>query len=348
MIESAMVYLQRSLVIMIKSVMSRLYGTTETLQKLHELDVQLQNLSSESIKQGELLALVNEMVQNSCKFWKSGSNETESCNMVSKDWVWHCRQMLPRKKDPQEEWKDLSKDLKSRKLDVCFKLINRATHDGVQLFASQYLCFRTPPCNDYNFVELVEKAKKVRNFYAHTSMYKDIIKQYAQDFSIIEDLAVKVLQWVKNEDDNPQNLSCCQENVQHIRKRKKAYLNRYTAKWEEVSNGLMKLNFNDFAYILLATPCTSGAGVSISKEELAQLSNIPWAAIFDFDIASRQDGLWHSLCELEGDHLRLKVSCQSSSKNTVVPFSYADIDEAKKVELCRDGHIPWIFPMVSF
>ena len=343
MIESAMVYLQRSLAIMIKSVMSRLYGTTEVLQKLHEKDVQLQHLPKKSVEQCKLIASVNEIVQSSCKFWKSTS-EAENCDIFSKDWVWHCRQMLPRKKDPQEEWKDLSEDLTSWKLDICFKLINRATHDGVQLFASQHLCFKTPPHNNYNFVELAEKATKVRNFYAHPSMYKDIIKQYAQDFSIIEDLAVKVFQWVKNEDNNPHNLSCCQEDVQHIQKRKKAYLNRYTAKWEEVSNGLKKLNFNDFAYILLATPCTASAGVGIAKEELAQLSNIPWAAIFDFDIASRQDGLWHSLCELEGDHLRLKVSCQSSSKNTVVPFSYADIDEAKKVELCRDGHIPWIFP----
>ena len=342
MIESAMVYLQRSLAIMIKSVMSRLYGTTEILQKLHELDVQLQRLPKKSVKQCEVIASVNEIVQTSCKFWKSTS-EAENCDM-SRDWVWHCRQMLPRKKDPQEEWKELSEDLKSWKLDVCFKLISRATHDGVQLFASQYLCFKTPSLNNYNFIELAENATKVRNFYAHPSMYKDIIKQYAQDFGIVEDLAVKVFQWVKNEDNNPHNLSCCQENVQHIQKKKKAYLNRYTAKWEEVSNGLKKLNFNDFAYILLATPCTGSAGVGISKEELAQLSNIPWAAIFDFDIASRQDGLWHSLCELEGDHLRLKVSCQSSSKNTVVPFSYADIDEAKKVELCRDGHIPWIFP----
>ena len=341
MIESAMVYLQRSLAIMIKSVMSRLYGTTEILEKLHEIDVQLQRLPEKSVKHCELQTSVNEIIQSSCKFWTSGNYEAENCDILSKDWVWHCRQMLPRKKDPQEEWKDLSQDLRSWKLDICFKLINRATHDGVQLFASQHLCFKTPSHNSYNFVELVEKATKVRNFYAHPSMYKDIIKQYAQDFNIVEDLAIKVFQWVKNEDDNPQNLSCCQENVQQKRK---AYLNRYTAKWEEVSNGLKKLNFNDFAYILLATPCTGSAGVAISKEELAQLSNIPWAAIFDFDITSRQDGLWHSLCELEGDHLRLKVSCQSSSKNTVVPFSYADIDEAKKVELCRDGHIPWIFP----
>ena len=161
MIESAMVYLQRSLAIMIKSVMSRLYGTRETLQKLHEIDIQLQRLPKKSVKHCELLALVSKMVDSSCRLWKSSYSETENSDKFSQDWVWHCRQMLPRKKDPQEEWKDLSEDLKSWKLDICFKLINRATHDGVQLFASQYLCFKTPPSDEYNFVELIEKATKV-------------------------------------------------------------------------------------------------------------------------------------------------------------------------------------------
>ena len=70
------------------------------------------------------------------------------------------------------------------------------------------------------------------------------------------------------------------------------------------------------------------------------MSNIPWSAIVDFDVASRQDGgLWDSLCTVEGGQCTL-ASFQSSSKNTVVPFSYADINSADRSELNRDGHIP--------
>lgn len=110
--------------------------------------------------------------------------------------------------------------------------------------------------------------------------------------------------------------------------------------WEKVSDGLKNLNFNDFGYILVSTPCNNRMGVAVSKEDLAQLSNIPWDTIVDFDVTSREDGLWHSLCELKGVHYRLKAPYH----NIVVPFSYADVDGAERRELCRDGRIPWIFP----
>ena len=353
MIESAMLYLQRSLSILIKSVLSRLCGSKTTLQKLHEIATKLQNLPDGSIEKSQLEVKFDELVNTSCKFWSNDCSEAE-------DWVWQCRKILPRKtSDPQREWKDLTEDLKSWKLDTCLKLINRAgykisdhtkcklvcrlEHDKAHLFSSKYICFKTDSFEAYKLVELAERATAVRNYYAHLSTFTDIIEKYPQHFMIIEEFAKIILNWVENEDEDSRHVLICQENVQCIKEKQKCYLKKHTAKWDTVLDGLKNLNFNEFGYILVSTPCNSRAGVVVSKEELGQLSNIPWAAVVDFDVASREDGLLDSLCEIEGSQYKLKA-CQSASKNTVVPFIYSDINKAERGELCRDGHIPWIFP----
>ena len=338
MIFSATEYLQRSLVIMIKSAMSRLYGTKETLQEMHKMDLQLQSLPKNSKTKPRLKSMYDDTIKKSCKLWNRGSSATE-------DWVWHCRQMLPRgKNDPQEDWKDLSEDLTSWKLDVCLKLIKRAKHDGKLLFASEFMCFKSDSSCSYNFVPLAETAADIRNFYAHPPAYRVIINRFDQDFKVIEEFGNKLFQWIKNEDGNPKHILYSQEDVRHIKLKQKGYLTKHKAKWDEVSDALENLNVNEFDYILVSTPCSSRVGVAITNEELSQLSNIPWAAVVDFDVNSRQDGLLHCLCIPKGKHFQLKVSCQSSSKNTIVPFSYADISNAGRGELCRDSHIPWIFP----
>ena len=348
MIDTAMGYLQRSLSIMIKSVMSKLYGTREILQKLHQINLELQSLQHNTEKK-EMTAIFNQLVDKSCKFWKNDCVETEDLEpeqWVWHDWVWHCKRILPR--DKKGEW-NVSEDLTSWKLDICLKLITRAkvampSHNEIHIFASEYVCFKTTDHTQYNFVTLAQEAADVRNFYAHPPAHKEIVKRYRKDFDTVDRFALELLQWFKSENDNLQDTECCQEDVQNIRNKREAYFNVKTAKWEEVSNGLKHLNFIDFRYILVSTPCTSRTGVAVSKEKLAQLSNIPWAAVIDFDVASRQDGLLNSLCEPEEDHDRLKVSCQSSKKVSVVPFTYVEIVNAGKTELCRDGHIPWIFP----
>ena len=350
MIDTGMGYLQRSLSIMIKSVMSKLYGTKETLLKLYKINLELQSLSNSSEKKPGMAPMFYELVNNSCKLWKSDcyskeTDDSEPESWVWHDWVWHCKRILPR--DKEGKW-NVSEDLKSWKLDICLKLITRAelfwgTPKAEHIFASKHVCFKTSDHKQYNFVTLAEEATKVRNFYSHIPEYKDVIKQYKNHFDIVERFALKLLQWVRNESGSPQNIKCCQEDVQTIQSKREAYFNVNTAKWEEVSIGLKHLNFNDFRYILVSTPCTTTAGVLISKESLAQLSNIPWAAVVDYDIVSRQNGLLDSLCEPE-DHDRLKVSCQSSKKVTIVPFSYVDIVDVGKTEMCRDSHIPWIFP----
>ena len=344
-------YLQRSLSIMIKSVMSKLYGNKETLQKLHKIDLELQSLSNNSEEKPGMSAIFDELVKGSCKFWKSGcyskeTDDSEPESWVWHDWVWHCKRILPR--DTKGEW-NVSEDLKSWKIDICLKLITRAklywgSAKEEFLFASEHVCFKTSDHKQYNFVTLAKETTEVRNFYSHPPPYKDIIKQYKNHFEIVEQFALKLLQWVRNESGSLQDIAYSQEDVQNIQSKREAYFNANTAKWEEVLNGLRQLNFNDFKYILVSTPCTSRAGVVVSKENLAQLSNIPWAAIVDFDVASREDGLLDSLCEPEEDHDRLKASCQSSKKVSVVPFTYVDIVDVGKTEMCRDGHIPWIFP----
>jgi len=110
--------------------------------------------------------------------------------------------------------------------------------------------------------------------------------------------------------------------------KQKAYHNEQTAVWPKVLDGLKNLNINELGYILVSTPCTNNIDIAITKEELAKLSNIPWAAIVDYDTSSRERGLLDFLCEPENDRYRLKVSCQSSSKSTVIPFSYSDIKDA--------------------
>ena len=357
MVETAESYLQRSTAIMIKSAMSRLYGTKETLQKLHELNLELEKKPKNSKKRAEVIKQYESTINESCKLWQSKWS-------VDEDWVWHCRQMLPRDKrkgGPQEQWKDLTEDLSSWKLDICLKLIDRAKHHPCvnckhtkcsddcecaehKLFSSKYMYFNAGKPGRYKIVALAEKAAKVRNFYAHNPTYGNIVEHIDDHFEVIEQFADEVLGWVTYEDRKSSNIASCREGSLNIKARQKGYLVKGMAKWNSVLSSLKNLNFNDFGYILVATPCTRSAGVVVSKEELAKLSSIPWAAIVDFDASSKEDGLLYSLCELEEDQFRLKVSCQSSSKNTVVPFTYGNIDGVGRGELCRDGHIPWIFP----
>lgn len=364
MIDSALSYLQRSVAIMIKSSMSRLYGTKETLEKLHKIASELHRLPKNSKQSVALKRQSKSIIDESCKFWEEFWEDDHS---PDEDWVWRCRRILPRDGDPQEKWKDVTDNLTSWKIDIGLKLIKRAkyqscvhcrlagcTYDskckcakqnGVALFNSKYVQFKTKGSKNYNFVTLAEKASNVRNFYAHVPTYKDIIEHIAEHFEIIEQFSTELLQWIKCEDGNLQYITYCQEDLLNIKSRQNGYCANHIAKWDNVLDGLKNLNFNDFGYILVSTPCTKNAGVAVTVEELAYLSSIPWAAIVDFDISSGEDGLLHSLCELEeGGLYRLKVSCQSSSKNMVVPFPYVDIDGAEKGELCRDGHIPWIFP----
>ena len=67
MVESALSYLQRSLAIMIKSSMSRLYGTKEILQQLQYLKSELQRSPEQSKEWVEKKQEYDDIIVESCK-----------------------------------------------------------------------------------------------------------------------------------------------------------------------------------------------------------------------------------------------------------------------------------------
>ena len=138
LIQSAQNFLQRSLAVMVTSAMSKLYGTKEILDRLHHASLLKQKLPIESTQRAAIQNRLDIAIKECCKLQTVDLIEPE------KDWLWHSRQILPRKtKDPQKEWEGLSEDLKSWKLDTSLKLISRATHDGDKVFESKHICLKT-------------------------------------------------------------------------------------------------------------------------------------------------------------------------------------------------------------
>lgn len=124
---------------MIKSVISRLYGTRETLLKLHEINLELRSLPHNSKEKSGMAAIFDKLVNSCCKFWKDDCIETG--NLESERWVWHSKCILPRsKKDKwnvsEEEW-----NVSSWKLDICLKLITHAKSRVGYRQRSTLVCF---------------------------------------------------------------------------------------------------------------------------------------------------------------------------------------------------------------
>ena len=348
MITSAQNYLQRSVAIMIKSVMSRLYGTKTVLSKFQTMYSQIKQLPESSPLRSEIKDRLDESFKAHCKFQKI------DCIDPNKDWVWHSREMLPRKGDPQEEWKDLSEDLKSWKLDVCFKLIKAAKHDGKRLFGSEHMCRisdtsvnlklitgETADTKDSNFKQMVGEAANTRNFYAHAPPASKMVEEYKQQFKVLEDLAQLVLEWVTHENQNKKSIECCEKNLHEIQACRKNCLAELMAQWGSVLEGLDYLNFNKYGYILICTPCNKSANVDISSEDLAKLSIIPWIAVVDFDTNSRKGGVFDSLCKLENNQYLLKESMLFPGIRVVDVFTMKDMRFAGQEKVC---HVPWLFP----
>ena len=87
-VQSVLNYLQRSLSIMIKSVMSMLYGTKETLQIMHLVSLKLSCLS-ENLKK-RLRDKLYLTIKRCCRFQKRECIEANGF----KDWLWHRKEML--------------------------------------------------------------------------------------------------------------------------------------------------------------------------------------------------------------------------------------------------------------
>lgn len=332
-VQAVLNYLQRSLAIMIKSVMSMLYGTKETLQIMHLVSLKLSNLS-ENLKT-RIRDKLDLTIKRCCRFQKRECIEANSY----KDWLWYCKQMLPSDFDPHEEWKDLSEDLTSWNLDACLKLLQHAKcDDGTLLFDSKYIYFKSG-VSAYSFSKLAAELwdHSLRGSYSLRNSNK---KCEQHSMKLVEEFVQQLLQWFENEDGNVNNIGVYKEDIEKIRQIQKDYFDVKTAKWNEILKDLNFFNCNDHEFILVSAPCASRSGVVISSEDLAQLSIIPWAAVVDFDTKSKEDGLLHSFCKPESKYL--KDSYLSTGKQCVADiFSVNDINCACKQS---EFHVPWLFP----
>ena len=335
MIQSAQNFLQRSLAVMVTSVMSKLYGTKEILQQLYQVSLLMQKLPKESKQRISMQNMLDATMKEHCKL------QTMDCIEPEKEWLWKCRQFLPHKtKDPQKEWECLSEDLKSWKLDTSLKLIRHATHNGDKLFESKYICLKTNASNNYNFLSLNKKATDLQNFYAHSPDTLQVTQECEQHFEVIENFAQAILEWVENEIGDSNDITICKESLQQIQIKRKEFFKRNISSWEDILRGVEYFNFNDFGYVLVSTPCNARAGVTILNEVLAQLSIVPWAAVVDFDARSKEDGLLHAFKKPGSD--QLKDTCWISGKRIMHTYSFDNIQYATQQRTpCR---IPWIFP----
>ena len=335
LIQSAQIFLQRSLAVMVTTVMSKLYGTKESLQHLHHAVLLMQKLPSESIQKATMQNRLDVAMKEYCKL------QTIDCIEPEKDWLWHSRQILPRKtKDPQKEWEGLSEDLKSWKLDTSLKLISRATHNGYKLFESEHMCLKTDASKTYGILSFNKMATDLRNFYAHSPDILEVTQKCEQHFEVIEEYAQTILEWIEIENGDSSNIAICKESLLQIQIKKEELIQRNVSQWEEILQRVEYFNFNDFGYILVSTPCTSRANVSVTNEKLAQLSIVPWAAVVDFDTKSKEDGLLHAFSKPGND--RLKDTCWISGKRIVRTYSIDNIQYASQQQTAY--RIPWIFP----
>ena len=263
LIQSAQNFLQRSLAVMVTSAMSKLYGTKKILERLHCASLLKQKLPIESTQRAAIQNRLDIAIKECCKLQTIDLIEPE------KDWLWHSRRILPRKtKDPQKEWEGLSEDLKSWKLDTSLKLISHATHDGDKLFESKHICLKTDTSKTYNILSLNEKVTELWNFYAHSPDISKVTQKCEQHFEVIEEYAHTILEWVEIESGNSSDITICKESLQQIQINKKKLITRNVSQWEEILQRVEHFNFNDFGYILVSTPCTSRANVSITNEIL--------------------------------------------------------------------------------
>lgn len=330
-VQAMLDHLQRSLTIMIKSVMVMLYGNKETLQTMHLVSLKLSNLS-ENLK-NRVREKLDTTIKQCCRFQKRECIEVDG----QKDWLWHCKQMLP---DPHEEWKDLSEDLMSWNLNACLKLLQYAkSDDDILLFDSKYICFKSG-VSVYNFSKLAKELWDLPLQNSYSPRNSNIKKCEQHSMLIVEKFAQQLLQWFESEDGNIENIGICKEDIKQIHEIKKTYYDSKRAQWDEILKYLDYFNFEDYEFILVSALCTGNTDLAISSKDLGQLSIIPWAAVIDFDTKSKEDGLLHSFCKTESKYL--KDSYLSTGKQCAADiFSINDISCTRKQS---EIHIPWLFP----
>ena len=346
-------YLQRSLVILIKSVMIKLYGTKETLKELlhltQRLKLEVRKCGSSSGPRNKVVAQYNskisKMVEDKCCFWEEPQEADADSEVCSKDWLYHLIKFFPRKskKIPDKEYEGMSEsDLTSLPADLCLKVITRATNDGVHIFSSSCINFKSHSLHSWEFVKLSESVWNIRNVYSHPPKYEKLAARFKKDVLEIEKLSEEIVQWVETESGgNSDDIKIVKDDYQHIKQKRKVQEVETSARINKVINSVLKFDFNHYGYILFSALKAKELDIS----ELMHLSSIPWSAVIDFDTHSKENGLYSTMCESDDTNNWIKTK-YLSEKIYTNSFSFADLDldRIERANLVKPNHVPWLFP----
>ena len=341
-------HLQRSLAMMIKSVMTRLYGTKETLRELslftQALNIERSKIGS-SAHQGskkieKIKSDITKIVERKCILWESvHANDWDSENI--EDWLDYFKKALPRKnkKVLDEDVEAISEEsFMSEPADRFLKFLERATHKEFHIFSSYLINFKTQNIVYIDFKKLATSVLSIRNFYSHKHKYEQMISRFKDDVSQITKMSQKIVSWAEKEDDNEENIAYMKDDLKHIQHKHKGHEIENSAKTSQIFKALLNLNFNHYGYMLFSA--LNGEHVD---SQLQYLSFIPWSAVIDFDIHSKHTGLFSAMCEFDDINHSVETK-YLSPKKYVKSFSYANLDHVERADLTKPGHIPWLFP----
>jgi len=343
-------YLQRSLVILIKLVMIRLYGTKETLKQLLDLTRRL-NLEVRKCAAGpqnkavtQYKSKISKMVRDKCCFWEEPQEYDTDSEVCNKDWLYRLIRFFPRKnrKSPDKEYLGMSEsDLTSLPPDIYLKVIANATNDGDHIFSSPHINFKSHSLHSWEFVKLSESVWNIRNAYSHPPKYEKLAARFKKDVIEIERLSEEIVQWVETEGGGSNDIKIVKDDNQHIKQKHKGHEAETSATIAKVVNSMLKFDFNHYGYILFSAFKAKELDIS----ELMHLSSIPWSCVVDFDTHSKENGLYFSMCESNdtNDWIKTKYLSEKIYTNS---FSFADLDldRIERASLVKLNHVPWLFP----
>ena len=344
-------HLQRSLAIMIKSVMTKLYGTKDTLKKLslltQALHIERSKIGNSAHQGGKKIDKIKnditKIVEKKCILWES-SHTSDWDSEDIEDWLDHFKKALPRKnkKVLDEDVKAISETtFMSEPADRFLKFIERASHKGHHIFSSIHINLKTHAFVFINFKNLATLVLNIRHFYSHKHKYEQMASRFQKDISQITEMSQKIVSWAEKEDGNEENIAIMKDDLKHIEHKHKGHEIENSVKTNQILRALLNLNFNHYGYMLFSA--LNAEHIGISHTQLQYLSFIPWSAVIDFDAQSKCNGLFSSMCEF--DEINHCVETKYlSPKKYVKSFSYANLDHVERADLTKPGHIPWLFP----
>ena len=220
-------YLQRSLAIMIKSIMSRLYGTKDILKELSLL-TQALNIERSKIKssgrQGskkidKIGDEITRIIETKCVLWESSQSNDWSSNDFE-DWLDHFKKALPRKnkKALDEDVQAISKEtFMFEPADRFLKFIDRACHKGTPIFSSMHINIKTKSFDYIDFKTTATSVLNVRHFYRHEHKYEQMAKRFQKDITEITEMSQKIICWAEKEDGDEENIAIMVDDLEHIK-----------------------------------------------------------------------------------------------------------------------------------